>query len=85
MNRMVDGGPGFYLDSSCTTLRKGFNGRYRYQRIRAAGVERYKDRPVKDSYSHIQDALQYACLKLRSGVTRNKKRNVVKTSSKGWT
>lgn len=85
MNRMVDGGPGFYLDSSCITLRKGFNGRYRYQRIRAAGVERYKDRPVKDSYSHIQDALQYACLKLRSGVTRNKKRNVVKTSSKGWT
>ena len=85
MNRMIDGGPGFVLDPSCSMLRRGFNGRYRYQRIRAAGTERYKDRPVKDIYSHIQDAIQYACLKLRTGTQKAKARKVTHQSSQGWT
>ena len=65
MNRMVDGGTGFILNPSCNMLRKGFNGRYRYQRLQLAGtldIKIYR----KDIYSHIQDALQYACLRMRA-------------------
>tara|TARA_B100001939_G_scaffold64778_1_gene53657 strand:+ start:2641 stop:4065 length:1425 start_codon:yes stop_codon:yes gene_type:complete len=85
MNRMVDGGAGFILNPSCNMLRKGFNGRYRYQRLQLAGTARYKDRPVKDIYSHIQDALQYACLRMRAGSERTKVRKVVNKSARGWT
>ena len=85
MTKMADGNPAFLLDPSCKMLRKGFMGRYRYERLKTSGATRYKDRPVKDDSSHPQDALQYLCLKLR-GVTRSyRARTVVNKSSKGWT
>jgi hypothetical protein len=62
LNRFRDGSPGLLLSSSCKTLRKGFISGYRYERIQVAGEERYKDRPVKDHFSHVHDALQYAAL-----------------------
>ena len=84
LTRMIDGQPGFLLDPRCRNLRRGFNGRYRYERLRTSGSARFKDRPVKDDMSHIQDALQYACLKLRSGVTTAKARPVLAASNRGW-
>lgn len=66
LQRMSGGEPGFVLDPSCKMLRKGFNGGYRYERLRVSGSARYKDRPVKDKFSHIHDALQYGCLQMRS-------------------
>jgi hypothetical protein len=54
--------PGFILSPRCKRLRRGFNGRYFYERIQVAGDERYKDQPVKNLYSHVHDALQYAML-----------------------
>lgn len=85
MTRMMDGEPAFLLNPRCTNLRKGFLGRYKFERLKTSGNARYKDRPVKDIYSHIQDALQYACLKVRSGLTPARARAVTKRSSKGWT
>ena len=85
MTKMSDGKPAFMLNPRCTNLRKGFLGRYKYERLKTSGLARYKDRPVKDMYSHIQDALQYACLRVRSGITPARARAVRKTSSKGWT
>lgn len=85
MTKMSDGKPAFMLNPRCTNLRKGFLGRYKYERLKTSGAARYKDRPVKDIYSHIQDALQYACLRVRSGITPARARAVRKTSSKGWT
>lgn len=85
MTKMADGEPAFLLNPRCTTLRKGFLGRFKFERIKASGAARYKDRPVKNIYSHIQDALQYACLKVRSGLTPARARAVTKRSSKGWT
>jgi len=85
MTRMMDGEPAFLLNPRCTNLRKGFLGRYKFERVKASGTARYKDRPVKDIYSHIQDALQYACLKVRGGLTPARARAVTKRSSKGWT
>lgn len=84
LNRMSSGEPGFLLSPTCKSLRKGFIGGYRYERLKVAG-ERYRDRPVKDRFSHPHDALQYLCLKVRDGGQAVRARKVSKASSKGWT
>jgi hypothetical protein len=38
---LAGGEPAFLISPSCTTLRRGFNGKYRYERLRVAG-ERYQ-------------------------------------------
>jgi hypothetical protein len=38
------------------------SGGYSYKRVAVVGQERYKDVPDKGKYSHVADALQYACL-----------------------
>lgn len=60
LTRMVDGQPGFLLDPRCTYLKRGFAGGYGYRRLQVSGNERYEERPEKNMYSHIHDALQYA-------------------------
>ena len=85
LTRMADGQPGFLLDPRVRELRRGFNGRYRYERIKVSGSARFKDRPVKDDSSHIQDALQYACMRIRSGLSPVRARSVRTQSNKGWT
>jgi hypothetical protein len=54
---MVKGRPGFLVDPGCHRLIGGFQGGYY---MNAAGL------PVKTEYSHVHDALSYAC----SGVVR---------------
>jgi hypothetical protein len=61
LNRMVDGNPGFLIDPRCKELIKGFEGGYAYRRIQVSG-ERYDDKPEKNRFSHIHDALQYLML-----------------------
>jgi len=85
LTRLTDGEPAFELNPRCTIIRKGLSGRYKFERIRTSGNARYKDRPVKDIYSHIQDALQYLCLRVRSGLTPSRARTVTAKSAKGWT
>ncbi len=60
--RLIDGEPGFVVSSQCPVLRKGFNGGYKFERIKVSGDARYRDKPCKNRYSHIHDALQYLCL-----------------------
>jgi hypothetical protein len=44
-------------------LRKGLRGDYKYQRIQVGGSEaRFRDEPMKNMVSHVNDALQYLCL-----------------------
>ncbi len=62
LNRMVDGRPGFQLNPSCGTLRKGFSGGYHHQKIQAGNGTTFHETPRKNQYSHIQDALQYGVL-----------------------
>ena len=62
---------GLYVANHCTTLIKGFDGGYRYPRLKTKGTGRtYGTEPVKDIYSTAHDAFQYACLHLRQGVER---------------
>lgn len=62
MSRMPGGEPGLEVSPKCKTLRKGFNGKYFYERLAVLGEERFKDSPVKNMYSHIQDAAQAIAL-----------------------
>lgn len=83
-----EGLPGFIISPQCQTLRRGFNGGYKYERVQVVGEERYKDVPSKNKFSHPHDALQYLCAKLRHGVNavRAKPRPTRRPrSAAGWT
>lgn len=62
LTKMIDGQPGLLCDPKADTIRRGFNGRYRYKRVQVSGDERYRDVPDKNEYSHPHDALQYLAL-----------------------
>jgi hypothetical protein len=61
LNKMVEGKPAFLVDRRCPQLIKGFEGGYQYRRMEVSG-ERYADKPDKNMYSHVHDALQYMML-----------------------
>ena len=61
LTKMAEGLPAFMIDRRCVTLIKGFQGGYCYRRMQVSG-ERYDDKPEKNMYSHIHDALQYMML-----------------------
>lgn len=61
LNRMVDGMTGMLVDSRCKQLIRGFEGGYQYKRLQMT-KERYEDKPDKNSFSHVHDALQYCML-----------------------
>jgi len=61
LTKMSEGQPAFLIDRRCQTLVKGFQGGYCYRRMQVSG-ERYDDKPDKNMYSHIHDALQYMML-----------------------
>jgi hypothetical protein len=62
LTKHIESGPGFLIDSKCTMLIKGFNGRYKYRRMQLAGTAKYTEKPDKNIYSHVHDSLQYGCL-----------------------
>ena len=61
LGRMIEGMSGFLIDYRCRTLIKGFEGGYQYKRMQVSG-ERYADKPDKNHFSHVHDALQYLML-----------------------
>ena len=73
---MIDGESGILLDPKCTNLIRGFAGGYHYRRLQVSG-ERYDEKPNKNRFSHIHDALQYLLLGAGEGraLTIGKKSN----------
>jgi len=62
-----DAGPALVIDGTlCPTLVRGLNGGYRYGRTKAGDR---KPKPDKNSYSHVMDAFQYACLAAHGGLS----------------
>ena len=61
LTKMTDGKPAFMIDRRCAMLIKGFEGGYAYKRMEVSG-ERYADKPDKNMFSHVHDALQYMML-----------------------
>ena len=62
LTRMVDGQPAFAVAKNAAISRKGFQGRYCYERVRVSGEERYRDVPLKNFFSHIHDGIQYLAM-----------------------
>lgn len=61
LRRLVFGQSGFLLTINCKRLRKALGGGYQYERIRGVN-ERFHDKPKKDHYSHIAEALEYIAM-----------------------
>jgi hypothetical protein len=61
LQKMIEGKSAFLIDPRCQQLIKGFEGGYQYRRMEVSG-ERYADKPDKNMFSHVHDALQYMML-----------------------
>lgn len=62
LNEMENGRPRFVLSPYCTTLKIAMAGRYHNEKDETGELK-----PNKDRYSHIADALQYACIGMGEG------------------
>ena len=65
LRRGVGDEPALVIDPGCVMLRRGFNGGYHFRSVPVAGEERYKEKPEKNEYSHVHDALQSLCLGIK--------------------
>jgi PBSX family phage terminase large subunit len=63
----MSGRPMLVVSPKCRMLRKALAGGYKYRRINASGSERYAEKPDKNMYSHVAEALQYLCVGLGYG------------------
>lgn len=52
----------FRLSPECKMLRRGFISEYKYEERRAISGAQFKEKPMKNIYSHVHDALQYAAM-----------------------
>lgn len=59
LERNVQGSPALIVNKGCKVLLRGMNGGYRYRKLNTSGGGRYDEKPEKNRYSDIQDALQY--------------------------
>ena len=48
-------------------LRKAMAGGYKYRRINVSGSDKFAEKPDKNMYSHVAEALQYLCTGLGHG------------------
>jgi hypothetical protein len=62
----MQGEPQLVVSPNCTMLRKGMTGGYKYKRIQVSGEE-FRNKPDKNKYSHVCEALQYLMLGLGKG------------------
>lgn len=71
---------GFVLTPNAKILRQGFLSEYKYEKI-STTVQgtKWKDKPEKNIYSHVHDALQYAALEYVEG--KRFKRAVAKSAT----
>lgn len=68
LTRIVDGKPGLMISPRCKLLRKAMNGGYCFRRVQVVGEERFRDKPIKDKFSHVAEAGQYLALGAGEGV-----------------
>lgn len=66
LRNIIGGEAQFALHPRCKQLRKGFLGGYHYRRLQVSG-ERFTDKPNKNEYAGLHDALQYPATVLFSG------------------
>jgi hypothetical protein len=74
---------GFVLSPRCEVLRKGFISEYHYEKKRVAisaanSDPKFKEKPEKNIYSHVHDAVQYGVLEITGGRTAKRRKAVMK-------
>ena len=81
----------FVMSPECQMLRKGFLSGYKYDEVKSAlrGDSYLKDKPSKNEFSHVHDALQYALLefhnvKPKKEFTASRKKYQVASSIGGY-
>lgn len=62
LNTLTDGKPRLTISHRCKILRDGFLGGYEQKFYMINGEKLYANEPLKNEYSHVHDALQYAAL-----------------------
>lgn len=63
LNRMVDGKPGIQVSPRCKVLRRALAGGYHYRRVQIqVDPPKYAEKPDKNEYSHVAEALEYLLL-----------------------
>lgn len=73
LNTMIEGMPAMLIDGvNCKMLVKGMMGGYQYSEIANSG--RYHEKPLKNSYSHPHDALQYIATEIFTKRINTKKK-----------
>lgn len=87
LSRQINGNPAFLMDPGCSRLIAAMRSKYRYK-YNTKGEKEYK--PAKDEYSHIADALQYACLAhdnggVFGGNMSGSRRELKTVRASGWT
>ena len=73
LTKLIGGRPAFVLSPNCEVSRRGFQGEYRYKEIKIGGLngkKRYNESPDKNFYSHVMDAVQYGCLRVKDSVVK---------------
>ncbi len=84
LTRFIDGKPACLVDTACATLIKGFKSGYRWKSTRKGDLEDGTS-PEKNEFSHIHDALQYACCVLdQGGAAMQQKRREVQPVPYAW-
>jgi RecA/RadA recombinase len=62
-SRLIDGEPALLIHPECRILRKACGGGYAYARVQVQNQgERWQDKPIKNHFSHVAEALQYALM-----------------------
>jgi hypothetical protein len=81
LTRLVDGKPGLIIDRKCLKLRAGMSGKYCFKRVAVRG-DVFADKPDKNEYSHVAEALQYVMLGVGEGreLVENKNHRIQKPS-----
>ena len=85
LTRTVDGKPAMLIDPGCKNLINALRGGYRYK-IKTNGDT--DERPEKNSYSHIADSFQYACMHADgnlTGAVLTPKARIIEKSNYVWT
>lgn len=64
---VVGGRPRILIDPGCSMLLRACEGGYRFRKLKVGGEPRYEERPDKNRFSHVAEALQYLVLGLGEG------------------
>lgn len=87
LSRQINNNPAFLVDPRCTRIITAMRSKYRYKYNTKGEKE---EKPEKNEYSHIADALQYACLAhdnggVFGGAISSGRREITLKRAAGWT